>query len=70
MYEFEPSKDLRVFKILQKARELNDKDLQNEALISALLSKDLSPLSATDKEELTRLLNTLLEAKQKAGLSS
>lgn len=70
MYEFEPSKDLRVFKILQKARELNDKDLQNEALISALLSKDLSPLSAADKEELTRLLNTLLEAKQKAGLSS
>lgn len=70
MYEFEPSKDLRVFKILQKARELNDKDLQNEALISALLSKDLSPLSAADKEEFTRLLNTLLEAKQKAGLSS
>lgn len=70
MYEFEPSKDLRVFKILQKARELNDKDLQNEALISALLSKDLSPLSAADKEELTRLLNTLLEVKQKAGLSS
>ncbi len=70
MYEFEEIKDLRVLKIMQKAKELNDKDLQNKALIATLLKANLSPLSANEKETLTRFLNDLIEAKKKAGLSS
>lgn len=70
MYEFEEIKDLRVLKIMQKAKELNDKDLQNKALIVTLLKANLSPLSANEKETLTRFLNDLIEAKKKAGLSS
>lgn len=66
MYE---RKDLRVLKIIQKAREFGDGDLLNEALVKQLIDADLE-ISEKEKEELATLLNSLINAKDKALLSN
>ncbi|EAH8933097.1 hypothetical protein EWX80_02140 [Campylobacter jejuni] len=65
MYE---RKDLRVLKIIQKAREFGDGDLLNEALVKQLIDADFCEIS--EKEELATLLNSLINAKDKALLSN
>ncbi|HEG1358936.1 TPA: hypothetical protein SCN82_000955 [Campylobacter jejuni] len=67
MYE---RKDLRVLKIIQKARELGDGDLLNEALVKQLIDADFCEISEKEKEELATLLNSLINAKDKALLSN
>lgn len=67
MYE---RKDLRVLKIIQKAREIGDGDLLNEALVKQLIDADFCEISEKEKEELATLLNSLINAKDKALLSN
>ncbi|EIJ6932867.1 hypothetical protein LI590_000026 [Campylobacter coli] len=67
MYE---KKDLRVLKIIQKAREFGDGDLLNEALINQLVNAEFKEIESKEREELIALLNSLIEAKDKALLSN
>lgn len=67
MYE---RKDLRVLKIIQKAREFGDGDLLNESLVKQLIDADFCEINEKEKEELATLLNSLINAKDKALLSN
>lgn len=67
MYE---RKDLRVLKIVQKAREFGDGDLLNEALVKQLVEGEFFEIESKEKEELIGLLNSLINAKDKALLSN
>ncbi|BEJ71948.1 hypothetical protein F1N27_01070 [Campylobacter coli] len=67
MYE---KKDLRVLKIIQKAREFGDGDLLNEALVNQLVNAEFKEIESKEREELIALLNSLIEAKDKALLSN
>lgn len=67
MYE---KKDLRVLKIIQKAREFGDGDLLNEALVNQLLNAEFKEIESKEREGLIALLNSLIEAKDKALLSN
>ena len=67
MYE---RKDLRVLKIIQKAREFGDGDLLNEALVNQLVNAEFKEIESKEREELIALLNSLIEAKDKALLSN
>lgn len=67
MYE---KKDLRVLKIIQKAREFGDADLSNEALVSQLVNAEFKEIDAREREELVALINSLIDAKDKALLSN
>ncbi|EGT0711506.1 hypothetical protein JAP02_000535 [Campylobacter coli] len=67
MYE---KKDLRVLKIIQKAREFRDGDLLNEALVNQLVNAEFKEIESKEREELIALLNSLIEAKDKALLSN
>ncbi|HHO0961206.1 TPA: hypothetical protein ACRT46_001083 [Campylobacter jejuni] len=67
MYE---RKDLRVLKIIQKTREFGDGDLLNEALVKQLIDADFCEINEKEKEELATLLNSLINAKDKALLSN
>ncbi|RTI51865.1 hypothetical protein [Campylobacter jejuni] len=67
MYE---RKDLRVLKIIQKAREFGDGDLLNEALVKQLIDAGFCEINEKEKEELATLLNSLINAKDKALLSN
>lgn len=61
--------DLKVIKIVQKARELADGDLLNEQLVQSLINTDFKGLNAEQKAQITELLNALVESKEKAMLS-
>lgn len=63
-------KDLRVLKIIQKAREFGDGDLLNEALVNQLVNAKFKEIESKEREELIALLNSLIEAKDKALLSN
>lgn len=67
MYE---KKDLRVLKILQKAREFGDEDLLNENLLTQLINTQLCKLSLEEREEVVLILNSLIATKDKALLSN
>ncbi|ARJ56890.1 hypothetical protein [Campylobacter cuniculorum] len=67
MYE---KKDLRVLKILQKAREFGDEDLLNEDLLTQLINTQLCKLSLEEREEVVLILNSLIATKDKALLSN
>ncbi|TKX31770.1 hypothetical protein [Campylobacter estrildidarum] len=67
MYE---KKDLRVLKIIQKAREFGDLDLCNEILVNQLVNSTFNEIDFKEKEELIALLNSLIEVKDKALLSN
>ncbi|EAH9529533.1 hypothetical protein OCH95_001018 [Campylobacter coli] len=67
MYE---KKDLRVLKIIQKAREFGDGDLLNEALVNQLVNAEFKEIESKEREGLIVLLNSLIEAKDKALLSN
>ena len=66
MYE---KKDLRVLKIIQKAREFGDGDLLNEALVNQLVNAEFKEIESKEREGLIALLNSLIEAKDKALLT-
>lgn len=63
------TKDLRVLKILQKAREFADTDLLNEELLTKLVEAEFQGILPQQKEQIAKLLNDLLESKDKATLS-
>lgn len=63
------TKDIRVLKILQKAREFSDGDLLNEELLTRLIEAEFQNVSQAQKEHIAELLNTLIESKDKATLS-
>ncbi|MBM0636661.1 hypothetical protein LNU06_03265 [Campylobacter sp. VicNov18] len=67
MYE---KRDLRVLKIIQKAREFGDGDLLNEVLVSELIDANFLEIDNKEKEDLMMLLNSLINAKDKALLSN
>ncbi len=67
MYE---KKDLRVLKTIQKAREFGDGDLLNEILVNQLVNAEFKEIESKEREELIALLNSLIEAKDKALLSN
>lgn len=67
MYE---KKDLRVLKILQKAREFADADLLNESLVAQLISAEFNKPSSKEREEIIAILNSLISAKDRALLSN
>ncbi|EDJ9986816.1 hypothetical protein GFO93_05305 [Campylobacter coli] len=67
MYE---KKDLRVLKIIQKAREFGNGDLLNEALVNQLVNAEFKEIESKEREGLIALLNSLIEAKDKALLSN
>ncbi|MBK1971008.1 hypothetical protein JG676_01965 [Campylobacter sp. 2018MI35] len=62
-------KDLRVLKIIQKAREFGDNDLLNENLVEILINSKMNNLSQNDKKEFIKILNSIVEIKEKAHLS-
>lgn len=62
-------KDLRVLKILQKAREFNDSDLLNEDLLNNLINAEFKGISQEQKEQIAEFLNELIKSKDKATLS-
>ena len=62
-------KDLRVLKILQKAREFNDSDLLNEDLLNNLINAEFKGISQGQKEQIAEFLNELIKSKDKATLS-
>ena len=62
-------KDLRVLKILQKAREFNDSDLLNEDLLNNLINAEFKGISQGQKEQIAEFLNELIKGKDKATLS-
>ncbi|HEC1281064.1 TPA: hypothetical protein RY094_001579, partial [Campylobacter coli] len=57
-------------KIIQKAREFGDGDLLNEALVNQLVNAEFKEIESKEREELIALLNSLIEAKDKALLSN
>lgn len=61
--------DLKILKIIQKAREFADKDLLNEHLIKSLLNAEFKELSREQKEQIAAFLNAIVESKEKAMLS-
>lgn len=63
------TKDLRVLKILQKAREFGDTDLLNEELLANLINAEFKGISQKEKEQIAEFLNALIESKDKATLS-
>lgn len=62
-------KDLRVLKILQKAREFNDSDLLNEDLLNNLINAEFKGISQGQKEQIAEFLNEIIKSKDKATLS-
>ena len=62
-------KDLRVLKILQKAREFNDSNLLNEDLLNNLINAEFKGISQGQKEQIAEFLNELIKSKDKAMLS-
>ena len=62
-------KDLRVLKIVQKAREFNDSDLLNEDLLNNLINAEFKGISQGQKEQIAEFLNELIKSKDKATLS-
>ena len=62
-------KDLRVLKILQKAREFNDSDLLNEDLLNNLINAEFKGISQGQKEQIAEFLNELIKSKDKATIS-
>ena len=62
-------KDLKVLKILQKAREFNDSDLLNEDLLNNLINAEFKGISQGQKEQIAEFLNELIKSKDKAMLS-
>ncbi|QWU80147.1 hypothetical protein DU472_02250 [Campylobacter novaezeelandiae] len=66
MYE---KKDLRILKIIQKAREFGDSDLLNENLVEILINSKINSLNQSDKNEFIKILNSIVEIKEKAHLS-
>lgn len=62
-------KDLRVLKILQKAREFNDSDLLSEDLLNNLINAEFKGISQGQKEQIAEFLNELIKSKDKATLS-
>ena len=62
-------KDLRVLKILQKAREFNDSNLLNEDLLNNLINAEFKGISQGQKEQIAEFLNELIKSKDKATLS-
>lgn len=66
MYE---KKDLRILKIIQKAREFGDSDLLNENLVEILINSKINSLNQSDKNEFIKILNSIVEVKEKAHLS-
>ncbi|NDJ27807.1 hypothetical protein DMB95_05725 [Campylobacter sp. MIT 12-8780] len=64
------NKDLRVLKIIQKAREFSDFELSNEQLVSDLIKTELATLNIEQKEQIASFLNELIESKNKALLSN
>ena len=62
-------KDLRVLKILQKAREFNDSDLLNEDLLNNLINAEFKGISQGQKEQIAEFLNELIKSKDKATVS-
>lgn len=66
MYE---RKNLTSLKIMQKAREFQDLELSSEALVNSLLAGELNKIDKDDKTALTQIINSLVEAKEKAKLS-
>ncbi|MCX2682537.1 hypothetical protein OQH60_01425 [Campylobacter sp. MIT 21-1685] len=63
------TKDPKVVRILQKAREFADSDLLNEALLTQLINADFKVISTAEKEEIITLLNSFINAKDKVNLS-
>ena len=66
MYE---RKNLTSLKIMQKAGEFQDLELSSEALVNSLLAGELNKIDKDDKTALTQIINSLVEAKEKAKLS-
>ncbi|TKX30319.1 hypothetical protein CQA38_01375 [Campylobacter sp. MIT 12-5580] len=64
------NKNLRVLKIIQKAREFSDFELSNEQLVSDLIKTELATLNIEQKEQIASFLNELIESKNKALLSN
>lgn len=62
-------KDLRVLQIIQKAREFNEGDLLNEELVQSLINSEIVGLSDDDREKISKIINELIESKNKATLS-
>ena len=62
-------KDLRVLQIIQKAREFNEGDLLNEELVQSLIKSEIQALSEDDREKISKIINELIESKNKATLS-
>lgn len=62
-------KDLRILKIIQKAREFGDSDLLNENLVEILINSKINSLNQSDKNEFIKILNSIVEIKEKAHLS-
>lgn len=62
-------KDLRVLQIIQKAREFNEGDLLNEELVQSLIKSEIQALSDDDREKISKIINELIESKNKATLS-
>lgn len=67
MYE---KKDIRTIQILQKAREFADSDLLNEDLLNQLLNANFQEASTAEKEKIIAILNSVINAKNKARLSN
>ena len=62
-------KDLRVLQIIQKAREFNENDLLNEELVQSLINSEIQALSEAERERISKIINELIESKNKATLS-
>ena len=62
-------KDLRVLQIIQKAREFNEGDLLNEELVQSLIKSEIQALSDDEREKISKIINELIESKNKATLS-
>ena len=62
-------KDLRVLQIIQKAREFNEGDLLNEELVQSLIKSEIVGLSEDERERISKIINELIESKNKATLS-
>lgn len=63
------TKDLKVLKIVQKAREFGDTDLLNEELLKNLINAEFKGISQREREQIAEFLNVLIESKDKATLS-
>lgn len=63
-------KDIRILKILQKAREFGDLDLSNEYLIENFLNANLNQINQEEKNKIINSLNNLISSKEKAMLSN